>query len=76
MAVVATSDDGTVAVLSTDVAGGGAHAGGRSLVFAAQVPNAHPYENALYTVHASGTARRRLTNRFEDPGLPQWTVRP
>lgn len=49
---------------------------GRSLVFIGQVPNAHPYENALYTVHTSGTARRLLTTRFEDPGLPQWTVGP
>ena len=28
---------------------------GRSLVFVGQVPGAHPYENALYTVRASGT---------------------
>jgi hypothetical protein len=49
---------------------------GRSLVFVADVPNAHPYENALYTVRTSGTARRLLTARPEDPGLPQWTVRP
>lgn len=49
---------------------------GRSLVFVGQVPGAHPYENALYTVRASGTARRLLTSRIEDPRLPQWTVRP
>lgn len=49
---------------------------GRSLVFIGQVANAHPYENALYTVRTSGAARRLLPSRFEDPGLPQWTVRP
>jgi len=49
---------------------------GRSLVFVAQVPGARPYENALFTVRASGTARRLLSSRVEDPGLPQWTVRP
>lgn len=49
---------------------------GRSLVFIGQVPDAHPYENALYTVRADGTARRRLSGGFEDPGLPQWTVGP
>jgi Tol biopolymer transport system component len=49
---------------------------GRSLVFIAQVPNARPYESALYTVRTSGTARQLLTSRFEDPGLPQWTVEP
>jgi Tol biopolymer transport system component len=48
---------------------------GRSLVFIGQIPGAHPYENALYTVRTSGTARRLLTSRPEDPGLPQWTVR-
>jgi Tol biopolymer transport system component len=49
---------------------------GRSLVFVGQIPNARPYENALYTVRTSGTARQLLTRRFEDPVLPQWTVRP
>jgi hypothetical protein len=49
---------------------------GRSLVFVGQVLGAHPYESALYTVRASGTARRLLASRFEDPGLAQWTVRP
>jgi Tol biopolymer transport system component len=49
---------------------------GRSLVFVAQLPSAHPYDNALYTVNASGAARQLLTSRLEDPGLPQWTVRP
>lgn len=49
---------------------------GRSIVFVGQVPGARPYENALYTVRVSGTARRLLTSRFEDPGLPQWTARP
>lgn len=49
---------------------------GRNLVFAGQVPGARPYESALYTVRVSGAARRLLTSRFEDPGLPQWTVRP
>lgn len=49
---------------------------GRSLVFVGQVPNARPYENALYTVRTSGAARRLLTSRVEDPSLPQWTVRP
>jgi Tol biopolymer transport system component len=49
---------------------------GRSLVFVGQVPGAHPYESALYTVRASGAARQLLTSRPEDPGLPQWTVRP
>jgi WD40-like Beta Propeller Repeat len=49
---------------------------GHNLVFISQVPGAHPYENALYTVRTSGTRRRLLTSRFEDPGLPQWTVRP
>jgi Tol biopolymer transport system component len=48
---------------------------GRSLVFVGQIPGARPFENALYTVRTSGTARRLLTNRFEDPGLPQWTAR-
>lgn len=45
-----------------------------SLVFVGQVPGAHPYENALYTVRASGADRKRVSRRFEDPGLPQWTV--
>lgn len=49
---------------------------GRSLVFVGQVPNAHPYENALYTVRANGAGRKLLSRRFEDPGLPQWTVLP
>jgi Tol biopolymer transport system component len=49
---------------------------GRSLVFVAQVPGARSYESALYTVRASGAARQLLTSRLEDPGLPQWTVRP
>ncbi|HKO39041.1 MAG TPA: hypothetical protein VJU14_11810 [Solirubrobacterales bacterium] len=49
---------------------------GRSLVFAGQVPGARPYGSGLYTVRASGTARRLLTGRFEGPGLPQWTGRP
>jgi Tol biopolymer transport system component len=49
---------------------------GRNLVFAAQIPNASPYENALYTVRTTGAARRLLTDRFEDPTLPQWTVEP
>lgn len=49
---------------------------GRSLVFAGQVPGARPYESALYTVRASGAARRLLTSRFDDPVLSQWTVRP
>lgn len=49
---------------------------GRNLVFTAQVPDARSYESAIYTVRASGTARRLLTSRFEDPGLPQWSVRP
>lgn len=49
---------------------------GRNLVFIGQVPSARPYESALYTVRASGAARRLLTSRFDDPGLPQWTARP
>jgi hypothetical protein len=49
---------------------------GRSLVFVGQVPGARPYDSALYTVRTNGTARRLLTSRPEDPGLPQWTVRP
>ena len=49
---------------------------GRSLVFVGQVPGAHPYENALFTVRASGGGRTLLSRRFEDPGLPQWTVVP
>ncbi|HEX8753152.1 MAG TPA: hypothetical protein VF731_07035 [Solirubrobacterales bacterium] len=49
---------------------------GRSLVFVGQVPGAHPYENALFTVRSSGAGRRLFSRRFEDPGLPQWTVRP
>jgi dipeptidyl aminopeptidase/acylaminoacyl peptidase len=47
---------------------------GRSLVFAGQVSGARPHEDALYTVRASGTARRLLTDRFDDPGLAQWTA--
>lgn len=49
---------------------------GRSLVFVGQVPGARPYESALYTVRTSGSVRRLLTRRFEDPGLPQWAARP
>jgi hypothetical protein len=47
---------------------------GRNLVFAGQVPGARPYESALYTVRASGGARKLLARGFEDPGLPQWTA--
>jgi Tol biopolymer transport system component len=49
---------------------------GRSLVFVGQIPGAKVWEEALYTVRANGTARHMLSARFEDPGLPQWTVRP
>jgi tricorn protease-like protein len=47
---------------------------GRNLVFVGQVPGVHPYENALYTVRASGIGRRLSSRGFEDPGLAQWTV--
>ena len=49
---------------------------GRNLAFVGQVPGARPYENALYTVRTSGAARQLLSSRFEDPGLPQWTMHP
>jgi dipeptidyl aminopeptidase/acylaminoacyl peptidase len=49
---------------------------GRSLVFVGQVPGAKVWEEALYTVRANGSGRKLLSARFEDPGLPQWTVRP
>jgi Tol biopolymer transport system component len=48
---------------------------GRGLVFVGQVPSSRPYENALYTVRASGAARRLLVSGSDDPGLPQWTGR-
>ena len=47
---------------------------GRSLVFVGQVPGARPYESALCTVRASGSARRLLTGSFEDPGLAREAV--
>ena len=46
---------------------------GRSLVFVGQ-SGSHPYENALFTVRASGAARHLVSRHFEDPGLPQWTL--
>lgn len=49
---------------------------GRSLVFVGQIPGAKVWEEALYTVRASGAGRELLSRAFEDPGLPQWTVRP
>ncbi len=49
---------------------------GRSLVFVGQIPGARVWEEALYTVRASGAGRELVSRAFEDPGLPQWTVRP
>ncbi|HVO54873.1 MAG TPA: hypothetical protein VMT37_10725 [Solirubrobacterales bacterium] len=49
---------------------------GRSLVFVGQIPGAKVWEEALYTVRATGRGRKLLSRAFEDPGLPQWTVRP
>lgn len=49
---------------------------GRSLVFVGQVPGGRAWDDALYTVRASGIGRKLLSRHFEDPGLPQWTVAP
>ncbi len=48
---------------------------GRSLVYIGQVPGGRAWDDALYTIHADGSARHLLSQRFEDPGLPQWTAR-
>ncbi len=47
---------------------------GRSLVFVGQIPGGRPWDEALYTVRASGAGRKLLSKRFEDPGLPQWVA--
>ncbi len=49
---------------------------GRSIAFVGEVPGGRGgFENALYTVRASGGARSLVTRASEDPGLPQWTLR-
>lgn len=50
---------------------------GRNLAFVGEVPKGKGgYENALYTVGADGRGRSLVSRGFEDPGLPQWTLRP
>jgi WD40-like Beta Propeller Repeat len=81
---------GSIAVIRTDGSGlrtvtssGGEYPdpdfspSGRSIAFVGEVPQGRgAYENALYTVRASGGGRSLVTRAFEDPGLPQWTLRP
>lgn len=50
---------------------------GRNLVFVSEVLGGKGgFENALYTVRTNGSGRTPVGGGFEDPGLPQWTLRP
>jgi dipeptidyl aminopeptidase/acylaminoacyl peptidase len=48
---------------------------GRNLVFVGEIPHARGYDTAIYTVRTSGAGRKPVSSRFEDAGLPQWTLR-
>ena len=49
---------------------------GRNIAFVGEVFGAKGYDSAIYTVRASGTGRSLVSGAFEDPNLPQWTLRP
>jgi Tol biopolymer transport system component len=49
---------------------------GRNLVFIGEIPHAHGYDTAIYTVRTSGAGRKLASSGFEFAGLPQWTLRP
>jgi hypothetical protein len=49
---------------------------GRNLAFVSEILGARGYDTALYTVRTSGAGRTLVSRAFEDPGLPQWTLRP
>ncbi|HEX3238612.1 MAG TPA: hypothetical protein VHR18_00575 [Solirubrobacterales bacterium] len=49
---------------------------GKNLAFVSEILGARGYDTALYTVSARGTGRTLVSDAFEYPELPQWTLRP